>query len=239
MCRFKFFVTLCWTLALIAGSLRAEIVQVQVAWEPLRCTLSCAQLLAAQLQKVPGVALITMNVQSGYAQLQWKPGFPFVYANIHAATQAVGLGTGYRNNIHVTVRGLISFQQNTAILTSIGDNTVFYLLGPYTPLPNQTSASYFNISNYALSPALVQQLYAGAQQNSTAVIEGALFAPWRYPNNMLIIESLQFETQNAQVTPQPIQTVPQQTVVVPGIRTPVQYGPIQPLSPPQPQTPSR
>lgn len=166
----------------------AEIVKVNVQWQAETCAMGCAQGLAAQFQKVPGVAQINMNQSGGYAELRWKPGFPFNYSAIKSAMQAIGPGI---RDIRVKVRGTLKFEKQTVSLTSLGDNTVFYLLGQLNVKEGQTSV-YYSLESHQLSQDMVARLAEGYKQQRIAVIEGPLFEPWRYPYLWLIVDQLQF-----------------------------------------------
>ncbi len=174
-------------LSILSMTLYGEIVKVNLQWQHETCPLNCAQSLAAQFQRIPGVAQIIMNQQGGYAELRWKPDQPFVWSQVKSAFQAVGPGI---RDIRVKVRGMINFQQQTATLTSLGDNTVFFLLGPVNP--TQGTTVYYSLTSHQLSPETIEKLVEGYQQHRIAVIEGPLFMPWRYPYLWLIIDRLQF-----------------------------------------------
>ena len=166
----------------------AEIVKVQVQWQPQSCTQSCAQLLGSQFQKVPGVAEIIMNQGGGFADLRWKPQYPFSFIPIQTAMQNVGLGF---RNIRVRVRGTLIFQQQTVALISLGDNTPFYLLGPLVAKQGQMTIND-SLQNHQLSSATLAQLVEASKQNRIVVIEGPLYQPWSYSWLWLIIEQMQF-----------------------------------------------
>lgn len=166
----------------------AEIVKVQIQWQPGSCTMSCGQLLGAQFQKVPGVAEIIMNQDGGYADLRWKPQFPFNFNAIQTAMQNVGVGF---RNIRVKVRGTLQFQSQSVVLISLGDNTPFYLLGQLVSQPGQMTI-VDSLQTHQLSQATLAQLVEGSKQNRIAVIEGPLYQPWSYQWLWLIIDQLQF-----------------------------------------------
>lgn len=184
----KFFWTVLASFEFLNLHIQAEVVKVNVQWQPETCTMECVKLLAAQFQKIPGVAQIIMNQPGGTAELRWKPGFPFVYAQVKTAMQMVGPGI---RDIRVKVRGTIGFQKQTVTLTSLGDNTVFFLLGPVTPQQGKMDV-YYSLESHQLSPDMLNKLMQGAQQNRIAVIEGPLFEPWRYPYLWLIVSQLNF-----------------------------------------------
>jgi hypothetical protein len=177
-----------WILMITFATTHAEIVKVNVQWQPETCPLSCAQGLAGQFQKIPGIAQINMNQSGGYAELRWKPGIPFIYAQIKSAMQAIGPGI---RDIRVKVRGTLKFDKQTVSLTSLGDNTVFYLIGQINAKEGQT-AVYYSLESHQLSQDMIARLVEGYQQQRIAVIEGPLFEPWRYPYLWLIVDQLQF-----------------------------------------------
>lgn len=174
-------------LTFLFGSICAEIVNVNIQWQSQTCPLTCAQNLASQFQKIPGVAEIVMNTKGGYANLRWRPGVPFYYAQIKGAMQAVGSGI---DDIRIKVRGTLRFEKQTVSLTSLGDNSVFYLLGPL--IAGQGMTVYNSLENHQLSKETLARLVEGYQQNRIAVVEGPLFQPWRYPYLWLVIDTLQF-----------------------------------------------
>ncbi len=166
----------------------AEVVKVQIQWQPESCTMACAQLLATQFQKVPGVAEIIMNQGGGFADLRWKPQYPFAFIPIQTAMQNVGVGI---RNIRVKARGTLVFQQQTVALISLGDNTPFYLLGPLVAKSGQMTIDD-SLQNHQLSPATLTQLVEASKQNRIVVIEGPLYQPWSYSWLWLIIDQMQF-----------------------------------------------
>jgi hypothetical protein len=195
---FSFLVNLMVLVGIPCHFLVAEIVYVQVQWQPETCPMGCAQNLAAQFQKIPGVAEITMNQGGGYAQLRWKPGLPFLYAQVKSAMQAVGPGI---RDIRVKVRGTLNFEKQRVSLTSLSDNTVFYLLGEILPQQGQLSV-YYSLESHQLSPEMVAKLVDGYEHHRIAVIEGPLFEPWRYSYLWLIADKVQFvESENSSAPP--------------------------------------
>ncbi len=173
---------------LVSGHSHAEVLKVQIQWQPEACNLTCAQLIGKQLQQVPGVAEIIMNQPGGYAELRWKPRYPFNYTAIQTAMQMVGVGM---RTIRVKVRGTIQFQAQSVALISLGDNTPFYLLGQLNATPNQQTISD-SLQNRQLSQAVLSQLAEGVKQNRVAVIEGPLYMPSNYTWLWLVVDQLQF-----------------------------------------------
>jgi hypothetical protein len=188
MTRYQPYALVCVLMILFFSRTSAEIVKVEVQWQPETCPMNCAQLLASQFQKIPGIAQIIMNQPGGHVELRWKPNFPFAYQQVKSAMQAAGPGI---QDIRVKVRGTVHFDQQTASLVSLGDNTTFYLLGQVQANPNQLSV-YYNVESHPLSQEILTQLVDGAKKNQIAVIEGPLFEPWRYPYMWLMIDKLQF-----------------------------------------------
>lgn len=184
----KFYYAFFLIFTLFFGESQAEILKVHIDWQPETCTANCARLLAEKFQKVQGVAEITMNQPGGYAELRWKPRYPFNFNDIQTAMQLVGVGI---RTIRVKVRGTILFQAQSVALVSLGDNTPFYLLGQLVPQPNQ-QVQYESLQNHQLSPSLLTQLSEGAKQNRIAVIDGSLYLPWNYSWLWLIVEQIQF-----------------------------------------------
>jgi|GEM_PF-1276585 len=181
----KFLLIVCLTFS----SLSAEILTVQLIWNPGNCTAQCAAMLVQRFQQIPGAMNVAADPNTGSASMSWAPGVPLNFSPINAAFSLVGPSI---QDMRVIVRGQLIPQGNTFILSSIGDNTPFLLLGTLIQQPGQFTTPYsYNPVNYPLSPELLQQLSILAQQGQPVTVSGEILAPERSPPWMLIVRNVQ------------------------------------------------
>ena len=180
-------------------SLNAEILSVQLIWNPANCDSRCATSFGQQFQRIPGVAGIQLNPGAGSADLAWTPGAPLQFSPINAAFSMVGPSI---QDFRVSVRGNLIAQGNTFTLSSVGDNTQFLLLGALQQQPGRWTVPYnYNPVNYPLSTELFQQLSLVAQQRQVIVVSGQILAPERSPPWMLIVRNVEVQAAPAIVQP--------------------------------------
>lgn len=180
-----------WLFLLFFGlqSLNAEISSVQIIWNPANCNPGCAEKLAQNFQKIPGVANIQMNIAQGSVDFAWNPAIPLNFSPINAAFSLAGPSI---DDFRVTVRGVLSSQGSTFSLNSIGDNTSFLLLGALQQQPGRYTVPYsYNPVNYPLDASLIQQFTMAAQQQQPVIVSGQILAPERSPPWMLIVRNVQ------------------------------------------------
>lgn len=178
-CLFSFF--MCLTLF----SLDAEISKVSVKWlNPTICAETCINDMAKQLGNMNGAAEIILDQGGGQADIRWKPKSPFSFAPINTAMRLVGPSI---NNVHISVRGVISHSGSTFTLESLGDNTRFLLIGPTTPSMHQYTVMH-NTDNRPISNEMKARLLEAEKNFEIVEIDGPLLDPWRYPALYLIIE---------------------------------------------------
>lgn len=195
----------------------AEIQNVTLRWIPGGCTTGCNQMLGQRFQMIPGVASINVNPPAGQMDVRWKPNFPLNFQPINAAFSSVGPSI---EEMRVKVRGTLQSNGKQFFLISIGDNTMFQLLGFPQAQPNQYIPLSYNPINYPLSPSMIQQFNQAAAQNQITIIDGPILAPERSPPWMLIVQNVQF-VQAPQVV-QPLQT----PLIRPQV-SPYQSGPMR------------
>jgi hypothetical protein len=180
-------------LALCMGALlpiQAEIQTVTLRWVAANCNPHCNQLLAQQFHRIPGVASINMNSTAGQMDVRWRPNFPLNFQQINVAFSNVGPSI---QDFRVRVRGTVEMNGTQIFLRSIGDNTLFQLLGLPQAQPNQfVQVNSYNPMNFPLNPGMRQQLLQAGSEHRVTVIEGPILAPERSPPWMLIIQNLQF-----------------------------------------------
>lgn len=173
---------------MLCGNARGEIQKVQVFWDAPTCTGPCSYTLPQQFQKIPGVAGVQIDPAAGVAEFRWKPDAPFFWQNVKLAFQFAGPGLRYTR---VKVRGVLSYVNSFFVITSLGDNTPFILLGPVAPSYGQYVTQH-NIVSHPLTPEMQINLTQGMNQSRVAIIEGRLYDPWRQPQLYLIVEKLEF-----------------------------------------------
>lgn len=164
----------------------AEVQTVTLKWTAGLCKESCVKGLTQQFQKIDGVADISIDMDQGQAELQWKPDVAFSYYPVKIAMQMIGL---YINNIKVKVRGTITHDTQSVQLVSLGDNTIFQLLNPVAPQKDQYFEQY-SIYSRQLSQELRDKLLDIEQNNQVVTIDGPLFEPERSPPIYLVVEHM-------------------------------------------------
>ena len=104
-----------WLLLIFLGfyNLNAEISTVQLIWNPANCNPSCADRLAAQFQRIPGVANVQINPNAGSVDLAWTAGIPLQFSPINAAFSMVGPSI---QDFRISVRGTLVPQGQTFTL---------------------------------------------------------------------------------------------------------------------------
>lgn len=178
-----------WICLLTAGSLSAEVVQVQMTWNRLQCETTCITVLKNTLNKYPPVVSYKIDGPKGVAYLQWNPESQFELATIKRVYQSVGFGFGI-GDVIITVRGVIEKKGKDFILRSIGDNSRFRLIGSANPSKTSFSSTGSYLS-YPLSAELRKQLEEGVSQKFVTEITGGLYnTQFDYP--MIMIKDLSF-----------------------------------------------
>ncbi|MBA3957486.1 MAG: hypothetical protein H0X51_03705 [Parachlamydiaceae bacterium] len=168
--------------------LQAEVQKVTIKWTAMACKELCVQGLAKQFYLIKGVSNVQIDQGAGQAILTWKPDQIFTFAPINTAMSMIGLAI---NNIQIKVRGTVRHDDRTVTLVSIGDGTLFQLIGPVMPSPSQYVIQY-NTGSRTLPPHLREELLEGEAGSQVAMIEGPLLMPERSPPLQLVIERLQF-----------------------------------------------
>ena len=153
-------------------ALSAEIQQVRLRWNPAFCNAGCGQSLARNLASVPGVAAVNMNQPAGQADLPWLAGMQFSLNTLNLAVSRTGV---FINTIGMRVRGTIRIRGNAFSLVSLGDNTLFSLIGPLQVQPGRLiSIDAFSMQSFPMSQQLVAQLTQAMQNNLTVIVDGFL-----------------------------------------------------------------
>lgn len=228
------------TLLCMTQVLSCEIEKVTLRWTAQLCKQSCTQGLEKQLLKVPGVESVTINMEAGMAELQWKANAPFAFIPVQRAAQWIGL---YLTDVRVKLRGTIVQDGVNFSIRSLGDNTTFLLVASVTQ-PNQSQiVNQYSYYNRNLSNELKEKLLDAKRRSLIAELEGPLFEPRRSPPNplQLVVDQLSFveKVDKKQTSPlhptihspqpyyntsqnsnTPVQTTPQSTV-----NQPNQYAP--------------
>jgi hypothetical protein len=105
------------------------------------------------------------------------------------------------------VRGTISHHGTLFYLTSLGDNTVFELIG--IPVPQTRDSTVINKSLYTrqLDQGQAQQLLEIERASQTATVEGPLFEPWRSPALRIALQNIQVDNPGGQQNMPPSNSV--------------------------------
>ncbi len=172
---------------LFFNPLLSEIQKVEIKWQNANCSLACAQNIGQQLRAVAGVAEAQINLAGGQANLRLIPNYPF---SLRLINVALGRMNVTADSIRVKVRGILQFTGNSYYLISIGDNTIFNLLGPIDHQAGQTTN--YNKLTTPLNPYLQSHLLDGIKNNRVTLVEGHIINPHGLPPLSLIIEQLTF-----------------------------------------------
>lgn len=186
--KFAYCIYACMIAMLCPISLFSEIQQVTIKWIPMQCQASCMKGLEAAFRKIPGVTAINMNQPGGQAELQWRPNAILAMGPINAAMSSIGLSI---EDIRVRVRGSIVHDDRDVYIVSLGDSTMFKLMGPLVPKPNQYTMNS-SVYNRPLSPQMRDELLQAQADGKLAVLTGPLFESERSPPIMVIVESLRY-----------------------------------------------
>lgn len=178
--------------------IQAEVTEVILKWTPGLCQESCSRGLEQQFRRIKGVTNSSISGLQGHATLKWDPATPFSYRAIEAAMAAIGLSL---DDIFITVRGNITHDQRSIILSSTGDNTRFYLMSHPEMVPNR----YVEINspfNRSVLPQVRTELIEAELNHQPVTVTGPLFQPEASPPLFLTIESYNIgELPKAQTTP--------------------------------------
>jgi len=167
----------------------AEIELLTIKWVPQQCVLpSCLENVINQFRRLSGTAELIASQNEGQATVRWKPYAPFSYTSLTAAMSATGLRP---QEIRLRVRGTIVRRSNAFFLRSIGDNTMFLLLGP-TQASMTRNVSENSLDSHVLSAEMQQQLFDAEQNFVVTVVEGPLFTALRQRDIYLIVTSVTF-----------------------------------------------
>jgi hypothetical protein len=174
--------------ALAPLNLAAEIELLTVKWTALNCLDACTRTVINQFRRLGGTAELIVSQQGAQASVRWKPYAPFRVDAIVAVMSSAGLRS---SDIRVRVRGTIMRSGRALVLRSLGDNTMFILLGPAEASMTRYVPEN-SLDAHPLSPEMTQQLLAAERDSVVTVIEGPLFTPMRQAGIYLIIERATF-----------------------------------------------
>jgi hypothetical protein len=174
------------TLLTIGNTLRAEIEQVEVRWNALKCLDICAPSIERNLKSISSVTSIQINAQSGTAVLGWAPNSPFIFEPFRRAAAAVGIRF---NEIRLRIRGTIAHHNNNFYLISNGDNNRYVLVG-LPPIQPGRFSPRFNAPIIPLAPEVQKQLLEAERNHYTVLVLGLLSRPDRN-SNILMTEKIQ------------------------------------------------
>lgn len=175
-------------LLLIANSINGEVISVTLKWDPLVCFASCNTQLAQQFQKIPGVADMRFNPDMGQVTLIWKPNMPFSFAPLNNALRYVGpklLGNT------ISIRGTIERRGNDYYIRSLGDNTLFQLLGALKYEQNRYTIEH-SVYNHPIEGNTKMQLDDAMLKHKIAKVDGYLFEP-QWMTLRVVITNMNFE----------------------------------------------
>jgi len=147
-------------------------------------------LLEKQLKAIPQILDVQLDQNTAVASIRWKPNVPFSFSQINLASRSAGANL---DNVLVTVRGTVEEVGTSYQIRSLGDNTIFKLLGPYETGPGQVAARE-TTQGRKLTPEQKQKLQAAQAENLVITVTGSLLNPTRYLELYLDIEKISLPT---------------------------------------------
>jgi hypothetical protein len=189
-----FILSICYLLPL-----QGEILQVIAHWNAFKCMDSCTPRIRSNFSMIPGVSRLQINSYTGTATIDWAPLHSFSYQQFYDAAAAAGIQL---NDISLRVQGRIAHDPANIYLISDGDQMRFMLVGPL----NSTYLSYRTSNNIQLHPLpqeMIDQLLAAEDKQQTVIVYGALLAPRKYPNALIVQQLKVLKTQQPEIVPIP------------------------------------
>jgi hypothetical protein len=171
---------------LVSCSLFADIPRIELTYQHNIAFPDTYALLEKQLEAISQVRDVRLNPETAVATLRWKPNEAFVYAPLDYATRSVGL---YLQAIVLTVRGTVEEANLLYQFRSLGDNTLFTLLGPPDVGPGQVAARETTWGR-KLTETQKKKLQEAKKQDLVITVTGELLAPTRYSQFYLVIDTI-------------------------------------------------
>jgi len=156
--------------------LHAEIEQIRVSWNAFKCQTTCVQQIQQSLNAIKGVKSLKIDGPSGIANIEWDPTTPLNYEPFRYAAAAVGINIDMR----VSVKGIISHENENIFIISDKDQTRFLLIGPILVESGRYIPKY-NLATHPLPTDIKEQLLDIERKRVSVVISGPLFLPAQYP----------------------------------------------------------
>lgn len=173
-----------------ASSLSADFQQIQIKWTSGLCGSDCIKNLQREFSKIPGFQEASFG--NSQVTLKWKPGAPFSFQSINAATRMVGIRL---QDVRIKVSGTVAHDKNLFFLISSGDGTRIQLLGPVSP--DRTGyTTVQNVETHELRGSLQTRLLDAEKEKAVVVVEGPLFMPFQMPDLRIIAESVKTPRSN-------------------------------------------
>jgi len=169
------------TLMAIGNPLQAEVEQIVVTWNALKCLDICVPSIQRNFGAIREVNNLQINAASGAAVMGWDPNYPFSYEPFRYAAAAVGISI---TSMRLRVRGTISHDYDNIYLVSNGDDARFLLIGPILAQPGRYIPTT-SIDSHPLSPEVRDKLLSAEKNRLTVVISGPLFLPKHYPRTLI------------------------------------------------------
>jgi hypothetical protein len=175
----------------ISFTLTAEVEEIVLNWNALRCLEICIPGIERNLRSIREVTHLQINSRSGTAVMGWDPNYPFTFPPFRWAMAGAGITI---TDMHLRVRGTITHDMDNYYLVSSGDLSRFLLIGPLLFHPARFTPR--NIESHPLPPQIKQQLMEIEEKRQTVVIEGPLFFPFEKFPRTLIVEQIRVENES-------------------------------------------
>lgn len=174
-------------ITLLSVSLKAEIELVRVKWAQGLCLKPCEEGMRRRLNNTPQIAEAIVPPGASEAQIRWKPTAPFSYPILNTIIKGAGV---HIDQVFIKVKGIIVHDHNNVHLIATENGTRFTLLSPIavSSSPSQGAARQ-NVDSYKLRPPQSDKLLDAEKNHQVVTIQGTLFAPWRYVDLYLVVQS--------------------------------------------------
>jgi hypothetical protein len=165
----------------IGSALEAEVEEVAVTWNAVKCLNACVSLIEQNFNGIHEVSDLKIDSAAGRAVMKWRPNYPFSYEPFRYASAAVGI---HITSMRLRVKGTVSHDSNDVYLTSSGDDSRFLLLGPIQTEPGRYTPKY-NPATHPLPPEMRDKLLDAEKKGLPVVISGPLLLPSHYTRTLI------------------------------------------------------
>ncbi len=189
--------------------LLAEISWLKIDWNKEECGSSCQKTLDLNLKRYNPIAEYDLNAPFGNLTVYLKPNISFDIIQFQQQLKIAGV---FANIIRVKVRGTVSKDGADYVVTSLGDNTKFYLKSshlikvpkgwqqngnivvksekqqhPTTAGTEMVEIESNQLSDHMLNPQTKKELQKAIDNYNIVEVEGPLFLPYLFTRELYLI----------------------------------------------------